>query len=73
MQLEALHQSSEEPYQRIGSRKANRNGYKERSLKTRVSDITLKKPQFREYSFETKVFDRYYRVERALINAVTES
>ena len=73
MQLEAIQQSDAEPYQRIDSRKAHRNGYKERSLKTRVGEIRLKKPQFREISFETKVFDRYSRVEKALINAVLES
>ena len=73
MQLEALYQVDAEPYQRVDSRKAHRNGYKERSLKTRVGELKLKKPQFREISFETKVFDRYSRVEKALINAVIES
>lgn len=73
MQLEAIQQADAEPYQRIDSRKAHRNGYKERSLKTRVGEIRLKKPQFREISFKTKVFDRYSRVEKALINAVLES
>ena len=73
MQLESIQQSGSEPYQRIESRKAHRNGYKERSLKTRVGELNLKKPQFREYPFETEVFDRYSRVEKALINAVIES
>jgi putative transposase len=73
MQLEAMQQSGAEPYQRTGSRRAHRNGYKKRSLKTRVGGLALKKPQFREYPFETKVFDRYSRVEKALINAVIES
>jgi putative transposase len=73
MQLEAMDQIDAEPYQRVDSRKAHRNGYKERSLKTRVGELKLKKPQFREISFETKVFDRYSRVEKALINAVIES
>ncbi|MEM0499172.1 MAG: IS256 family transposase [Methanothrix sp.] len=73
MQLEAIQQSGAEPYQRTESRKAHRNGYKERSLKTRVGEITLKKPQFREMPFETKVFERYSRVEKALISAVAES
>lgn len=73
MQLEAVDQIDAEPYQRVDSRKAHRNGYKERSLKTRVGELKLKKPQFREISFETKVFDRYSRVEKALINAVIES
>jgi transposase-like protein len=73
MQLEAKEQINAEPYQRVDSRKAHRNGYKERSLKTRVGELRLKKPQFRQISFETKVFDRYSRVEKALINAVIES
>jgi putative transposase len=73
MQLEAIQQADAEPYQRIDSRKAHRNGYKERSLKTRVGELRLRKPQFREIPFETKVFDRYSRVEKALINAVLES
>ena len=73
MQLEAIEQIDAEPYQRVDSRKAHRNGYKDRSLKTRVGELKLKKPQFREISFETKVFDRYSRVEKALINAVIES
>jgi putative transposase len=73
MQFEAMEQIDAEPYQRVGSRKAYRNGYKERSLKTRVGELTLKKPQFREIPFQTKVFDRYSRVERSLINAIIES
>jgi putative transposase len=36
MQFEAIEQIDAKPYQRVGSRKAHRNGYKERSLKTRV-------------------------------------
>jgi putative transposase len=73
MQLEAMEQIDAEPYERVKSRKAHRNGYKERSLKTRVGELRLKKPQFREIPFETKVFDRYSRVEKALINAIAES
>src|SRR5271157_4753509 len=71
--LNLVMQIDAEPYQRVDSRKAHRNGYKERSLKTRVGELKLKKPQFREISFATKVFDRYSRVEKALINAVIES
>jgi putative transposase len=73
MQLEAIQQSEAEPYQRVESRKAHRNGYKERSLKTRLGELKLRKPQFREKSFETKIFDRYSRVEKALLNAIIES
>jgi transposase-like protein len=73
MQFEAMEQINAEPYERVESRKAYRNGYKDRSLKTRLGELKLKKPQFREIPFETKVFDRYSRVEKALINAVIES
>ena len=72
MQNEALKQLGAEPYQHTKTRKAHRNGYKGRSLKTRVGEITLQKPQFREFSFETKVFERYSRVEKALINAIID-
>jgi len=41
MQFEAMEQIDAEPYQRVDSRKAHRNGYKERSLKTRVGTIAL--------------------------------
>lgn len=73
MQLEAVQQSGSELYQRTGSRKAHRNGYKKRTLKTRVGEITLDKPQFREIPFESGVFDKYSRVEKALVNAIAES
>lgn len=73
MLLEALQQTGAEPYQRTDGRKSHRNGYKKRSLKTRVGETTLDKPQLRESSFETKVFDKYSRIEKALINAVAES
>ncbi len=73
MQLEAMQQADAEPYERVASRKAHRNGYKERSLKTLVGELRLRKPQFRKISFETKVFDRFSRVEKALVNAVIES
>jgi putative transposase len=42
MQFEAIEQIDAEPYPRVGSRKAHRNGYKERSLKTRVRELKLK-------------------------------
>ena len=67
MQLEAMEQIDAEPYERTDSRKAHRNGYKERTLKTRMGELRLKKPQFREIPFETRVFDRYSRVEKALV------
>jgi transposase-like protein len=73
MQLEAIQQSGAEPYERNEARTTQRNGYKERSLKTRVGELILKKPQFRDRSFKSCIFDKYSRVEVALTNAIAES
>ncbi len=73
MQLEAIQQSGAEPYERNEARTTQRNGYKERSLKTRVGELILKKPQFRDRSFKSCIFDKYSRVELALTNAIAES
>jgi len=73
MQYEAYLQSGALPYERDPQRKAHRNGTRSRTLKTRVGEITLDKPQFREFPFETKVFERYSRVEQALLMSIAES
>src|SRR5690606_22163762 len=73
MLQEALQQAGAAQYERTDARKAHRNGYKDRSLKTRYGETILRKPQFREFPFETQVFGRYARVEKALVNAVVES
>jgi len=73
MLAEALQQAGAAQYERTDARKAHRNGYKDRTLKTRYGETVLRKPQFREFPFETQVFGRYARVEKALVNAVVES
>jgi transposase-like protein len=73
MLLEAFQQAGAEQYERTDARKAHRNGCKKRSLKTRYGETILQKPQFREFPFETQVFGRYSRVEKALENAIFES
>ena len=73
MLAEALQQAGAAQYERTDARKAHRNGYKDRSLKTRYGETILRKPQFRELPFETQVFGRYARVEKALVNAIVES
>ena len=73
MQYEAYQQSGTLPYERGPRRKAHRNGTRPRTLKTRVGEITLDKPQFREFPFETKVFEKYSRVEQALLITIAES
>jgi putative transposase len=73
MEQEALHQANAQRYERIDTRKASRNGYKSRTLQTKYGKLELLKPQFREFPFETKVFEKYSRVETAILNAVAES
>jgi len=73
MEEEALLQSGANSYERTNSRKASRNGYKSRTLLTKFGKLELSKPQLREFPFETEVFDRYSRVEKAILCAVTES
>ena len=73
MEEEALVQSGAKWYERTNSRKASRNGYKPRTLKTKYGELELLKPQFREFPFETGVFEKYFRVEKAILAAVSES
>ena len=55
------------PYERTGTRRGNRNGYKPRQLNTRVGKLFLSVPQDRDSTFSTELFERYQRSERALI------
>jgi len=73
MNEEVAQQAGVPRYARTSARKAHRNGYRQRSLKTRFGQLSLLKPQFREIPFETKVFDRYSRTEKALVNVIIES
>ena len=73
MQYEAEQQAGAGRYERSETRTATRNGSKPRTLLTRLGKITLDKPQFRDKSFETVIFERYCRVEQALICAILES
>lgn len=73
MQVEVNEQIGASKYERKDSRIAHRNGYKKRTLNTKYGKIVLNKPQIREFSFETQIFERYSRVEKALRNAVGES
>ena len=73
MQEEADQQAGAGRYHRTSSRKTYRNGHRKRTLKTRHGEITLNKPQLRDIPFQTQVFERYSRTEKALENAILES
>lgn len=59
-------------YERTENRKGYRNGYKPRKLKTRVGRIELMVPKDREGRFQTELFDKYQRNEKALTLAIME-
>src|SRR5215210_2111677 len=60
------------PYERTQRRTGQRNGYKPRSLRTRVGTLNLLVPQDREGTFSTRLFSRYQRNEKALVLALME-
>lgn len=59
-------------YARTDDRRGYRNGYKPRSLTTRVGTIELRVPQDREGSFSPELFARYQRSEQALVLSLME-
>lgn len=73
MQYEAEEQAGAARYQRTETRTAIRNGSKPRGLLTKLGKLSLTKPEFRDRPFETVLFEKYSRVEQALINAILES
>jgi len=61
-----------EPYERGADRRGHRNGYKARTLKTRVGELELSVPQAREGGFRPTLFERYQRTEKALLMTMQE-
>jgi putative transposase len=60
------------PYERTERRTGQRNGYKSRTLRTRVGNLNLLVPQDREGTFSSRLFSRYQRNEKALVLALME-
>jgi len=59
-------------YERNGSRRTRRNGYKPRTLRTRVGTLELRVPQTRDGQFYPSMLERYQRSEQALIWTLAE-
>src|SRR5919199_4775546 len=59
-------------YERSIERKAYRNGYRPRTLTTRVGPLGLHVPQVRDGSFSPTLFARYQRSEQAWVLALME-
>ncbi len=61
-----------ESYQRNDQRRGWRNGYKPRTLKTRVGELELMVPKDRDGQFQTELFERYQRSEKAFVLALLQ-
>jgi putative transposase len=61
-----------DPHERSEKRKGYRNGYKPRTLKTRLGRMELMVPKDREGRFQTELFERYQRSEKALMLGLVE-
>ena len=61
-----------ESYERTDERRGYRNGHKSRALKTRVGRLELQVPKDREGRFQTELFERYQRSEKALLAAIAQ-
>jgi transposase-like protein len=61
-----------EPYQRTSERTAHANGFKPRTMRTRVGEITFAIPQVREGGFYPQALEKGLRSERALTLALAE-
>ena len=60
-------------HERSEERKDYRNGHKERQLKTTLGELNLLRPYARSGRFETKLFENYSRIDKALVSVIVES
>ena len=60
-------------YERGDGRRTQRNGYKSRTLYTRVGCLILQVPQTRDGQFYPSILERYQRSEKALVLALAEA
>lgn len=59
-------------YERTDERRGYRNGSYERALKTRVGNIMLHVCRDRDGEFQTALFEKYQRWEKALVGTIAE-
>jgi len=72
MQAERSKYLQADEYERTDARKGHANGYKPKTVKTRVGEITLAIPQVREGGFYPSALEKGLRSERALVIALAE-
>jgi transposase-like protein len=73
MQAEVANHVSAEPHQRTDQRRGHRNGYKPRTVQTRVGRLELEVPQVRACEpYHPSMFAKWQRSERAMLVACAE-
>lgn len=72
MQAERQQYLKAEPYQHTEERQGHANGYKPKTVHTRVGNITFSIPQVREGGFYPEALEKGLRSERALLLAMAE-
>mgnify|MGYP001004205977 CR=1 FL=1 len=72
MQIERESYLGARPYERSDERKGHANGYKPKTVRTRVGEVTFDIPQVREGGFYPRSLEKGMRSERALQMALAE-
>jgi len=72
MKMERTQFLNAEPYERSEERTGSRNGFKDRTLYTKVGPLQLRVPKDREGNFHPSLFAKYQRSEKALVLALQE-
>jgi transposase-like protein len=72
MQAERQKHLGAEPYERSPERRGYANGYKPKTVKTRVGEVTFDVPQVRDSSFYPDALEKGLRSERALTMTLAE-
>jgi putative transposase len=72
MQIERDKHLNARPYERNDERNGYANGYKPKTVKTRVGEVTFDIPQVREGGFYPEALEKGLRSERALLMALAE-
>jgi transposase-like protein len=72
MRVERNHVLQAQPYERTEERKGHANGFKPKTLHTRVGPITLSVPQARDTQFYPSALEKGARSEQALKLALAE-
>ena len=72
LQAEMTEHLGAEPGEQTDERRGYRNGSYERELTTRVGSLTLEVPRDRDGTFQTKLFKRQERSEKALVTMLMQ-